>query len=143
MNRYSLRKDPKDTHWIALPNNGGEVGDMSDITCELNRLLGNYEVAVDERDTAIAERDKAREKLSEWSILTAWGGTPEIIHEFIKGQQNRIHYAQNLEEELFAAIAERDVLLQAIRNLRDTKGRYHTQQAFESLMTLLPTNQND
>jgi len=44
---------------------------------------------------------------------------------------------------LDAAIAERDVLLQAIRNLRDTKGRYHTQQAFESLMILLPTNQND
>jgi len=44
---------------------------------------------------------------------------------------------------LATAIAERDVLLQAIINLRDAKGRYHTQQAFESLMTLLPTNQND
>jgi hypothetical protein len=64
MNRYSLRKDPKyDTHWIALPNNGGEVGDMADITCELNRLIGNYEVAVDERDAAIAERDEARNLL--------------------------------------------------------------------------------
>jgi len=72
MNRYSLRKDPKyDTHWIALPNNGGEVGDMFDITCELNRLIGNYEVAVDERDTAIEERDalaKALEECKEDSI---------------------------------------------------------------------------
>jgi hypothetical protein len=96
-----------------------------------------------ERDAAIAERDEAREQLSEWRVLNAWGGTPEIIHEFIKGQQDRIHHAQNVEEELAAAIAERNVLLQAIRNLRDTKGRYHTQQAFESLMILLPTNQND
>jgi hypothetical protein len=37
-----------------------------------------------QRDTAIAERDEALEQLSEWSILNAWGGTPEIIHEFIK-----------------------------------------------------------
>jgi hypothetical protein len=103
---------------------------------------------IDERDKwrdryeiANAEHGEAVEQLSEWRVLNAWGGTPEIIHEFIKGQQDRIHYAQNVEEELAAAIAERDTLLQAIRNLRDTKGRYHTQQAFESLMTLLPTNQ--
>ena len=95
------------------------------------------------RDAAIAEHDEAREQLSEWYTLKLWGGTPEIIHEFIKGQQDRIHHAQNVEKELAVAIAERDVLLQAIRNLRDTKGRYHTQQAFEYLMTLLPTNQND
>jgi len=52
-------------------------------------------------------------------------------------------FCRKLERERDAAIAERDALLQAIRNLRDTKGRYHTQQAFESLMTLLPTKQND
>lgn len=51
MNRYTLRKEPEyDTPWIALPNNGGDVGDMADITCELNKLLGNYEVAMDDRD---------------------------------------------------------------------------------------------
>lgn len=36
MNRYTLRKDPEP--WIALPNNGGEVGDMADIVDELNKL---------------------------------------------------------------------------------------------------------
>jgi len=45
---------------------------------------------------------------TDWSILYAWGGTPEIIHEFIKGQQTRIHHAQNVENELAFAIAERD-----------------------------------
>ena len=52
--------------------------------------------------------NEAREQLAEWSILTAWGGTPEIIHEFIKGQQSRINHAQDVEEELATAIAERD-----------------------------------
>lgn len=40
----------------------------------------------------------AREQLAEWRTLTTWGGTPEIINDFIKGQQTRIHAAQNTEE---------------------------------------------
>ena len=50
-----------------------------------------------------AEKDraeKAEAALAEWSVLNLWGGTPEIIHEFIKGQQNRIHHCQDLETEL-------------------------------------------
>jgi archaellum component FlaC len=58
--------------------------------------------------TAIAERDEAREQLAEWRILNGWGGTPEIINEFIKGQQTRIQHAQNVDEELAAARAEID-----------------------------------
>ena len=39
MNRYSLRNEPEyDTPWIAAPNNGGDVGDMSYIVDELNKL---------------------------------------------------------------------------------------------------------
>ena len=39
MNRYSLKNEPEyDTPWIAAPNNGGDVGDMSDIVDELNKL---------------------------------------------------------------------------------------------------------
>ena len=43
--------------------------------------------------------EKAEAALAEWSVLNLWGGTPEIIHEFIKGQQNRIHHCQDLEAE--------------------------------------------
>ena len=50
-----------------------------------------------ERNAARAERAEAM--LAEWSVLNLWGGTPEIIHEFIKGQQNRIHHCQDLEAE--------------------------------------------
>ena len=57
-----------------------------------------------ERNAARAERAEAA--LAEWSVLNLWGGTPEIIHEFIKGQQDRIHYCQDLETELNAMKAE-------------------------------------
>jgi len=56
------------------------------------------------------ERDEARAELSEWRILNGWGGTPEIIHDFIKGQQTRIHHAQDLEAELAAVTEQRDRL---------------------------------
>jgi hypothetical protein len=46
-----------------------------------------------------AERDRLAEKLSEWKMLAGWGGTPEIINDFIKGQQSRIHAAQEAEEQ--------------------------------------------
>jgi hypothetical protein len=73
MNRYTLRKDPKyDTHWIALPNNGGEVGDLSDITCELNRLLGNYEVVVDECNALIKALEECKEDSIELLGERSW-----------------------------------------------------------------------
>ena len=49
---------------------------------------------------ANARAERAEAALAEWSVLNLWGGTPEIIHEFIKGQQNRIHHCQDLETEL-------------------------------------------
>ena len=48
---------------------------------------------------ANARAERAEAALAEWSVLNLWGGTPEIIHEFIKGQQNRIHHCQDLEAE--------------------------------------------
>lgn len=63
------------------------------------------QVAVKYND-AIARAEKAEAALVDWSLLNTWGGTPEIIHEFIKGQQNRIHYCQDLETELTRLRAE-------------------------------------
>jgi hypothetical protein len=53
-----------------------------------------------------SELTSARAEITEWRILNGWGGTPEIINDFIKGQQTRIHHAQDLETELTAARAE-------------------------------------
>ena len=63
---------------------------------------------VDALGEVTEQRDEAREELSEWRILNGWGGTPEIIHDFIKGQQTRIHHAQDLEAELATVTEQRD-----------------------------------
>jgi hypothetical protein len=56
-------------------------------------------------DTAI----EAMEELNEWKTLMSWGGTPEIINDFIKGQQSRIYAAQDAQEQrdLWRAEAQR------------------------------------
>ena len=57
-----------------------------------------------ERTELTARAERAEAMLAEWSVLNLWGGTPEIIHEFIKGQQNRIHHCQDLEAALAEAV---------------------------------------
>jgi hypothetical protein len=42
---------------------------------------------------------EAMEELNEWRTLNGWGGTPEIINDFIKEQQSRIYAAQKAEEQ--------------------------------------------
>ena len=54
------------------------------------------------------ERDEMREELQQWKMLCAWGGTPEHIDQFIKGQQSRIHQAQDIEETCEQLERERD-----------------------------------
>jgi hypothetical protein len=54
--------------------------------------------------------DQARAELATWHSLRLWGTTPEIVHEFIKGQQARIHAAQDIEAELAADRARLDWL---------------------------------
>ena len=83
------------------------------------------------------ELTAAREKLAEWKILNGWGGTPEIINDFIKGQQTRIHYAQNLEEELTAVTEQRDKLAYALDRITISGGGIFCRQiADEALQSL-------
>lgn len=71
------------------------------LRADLERFTGDglldCHTICDQRDAAIARAERAEAALAEWSVLNLWGGTPEIIHEFIKGQQNRIHHCQDLE----------------------------------------------
>ena len=78
----------------------------------------------------VVARLRAEVKLAEWSVLKLWGGTPEIIHEFIKAQQNRIHHCQDLEAEfleqarLLGMSGEREAdLLGKIERLAKDKAR--------------------
>lgn len=59
----------------------------------------------DVRNAAKALAETAEAELKEWRMLRAWGGTPEIVEQWIKGQQVRIHHAQGVEEELAKAEA--------------------------------------
>jgi hypothetical protein len=64
-------------------------------------------------DAAIEEL----EELNEWKTLKSWGGTPEIINDFIKGQQSRIYAAQEAEEQrdrLMECIEKGDALRFAV-----------------------------
>jgi hypothetical protein len=58
---------------------------------------------------AIDDAIESMEELNEWKMLISWGGTPEIINDFIKGQQSRIYAAQKAEAErdLWRAEAQR------------------------------------
>jgi hypothetical protein len=55
-----------------------------------------------------ARAERAEAELATWHSLRLWGTTPEIVNEFIKGQQARIHAAQDIEVELAAERARLD-----------------------------------
>ena len=85
-------------------------------------------------DRAIARAEKAEAELKEWSLLNLWGGTPEIIHAFVKGQQARIHAAQDVEGELEStkerALTLANSLDQAQTELAELKESVLVQQIF-------------
>lgn len=64
-------------------------------------------------DAAIEEL----EELNEWKTLKSWGGTPEIINDFIKGQQSRINYSQDLESILSETVRRVDRLADVLRTI--------------------------
>lgn len=77
---------------------GGEASDppaAAQCTC--------YNLWEEKYNTSQRELAEARGELTEWELLNLWGGTPELVHEFIKGQQVRIHCAQDLEKQLCEA----------------------------------------
>ncbi|CAB4164985.1 hypothetical protein UFOVP817_22 [uncultured Caudovirales phage] len=65
------------------------------------------------------ERDEAREELQQWKMLYAWGGTPEHIDQFIKGQQSRIHEAQEVELVCEQLERERDEARDELEAMRE------------------------
>jgi hypothetical protein len=66
---------------------------------------------------AIDDAIEAMKELNEWRTLSGWGGTPEIINDFIKGQQSRIYAAQEAEEQ-------RDRLAEALERILEYQGRF-------------------
>jgi len=87
---------------------------------------------------AIDAAIESMEELNEWRTLMSWGGTPEIINNFIKGQQSRIYAAQDAEEQ-------RDRLAEALERILSYQGRFCEEDpesiAAEALQSL--TNPNE
>ena len=71
MSKYALRKEPEyDTPWIAAPNNGGDIGDMSDIVDELNKLMHERNALFDALRKAVTWADCIAQRITEdrWNI---------------------------------------------------------------------------
>lgn len=69
---------------------------------------GNHVVPTEWAQQLERERAEAREEIIEWKTLCLWGGTPEHIHGFIKGQKSRIRHLER----------ERDEALEEVRRLK-------------------------
>ena len=92
---------------------------MSD-TPETNSIIRNAQ-ASDHPPTRLAamltvkceklerERDEAREEIKEWKTLCLWGGTPEHIHGFIRGQQSRIQHLECERDEAMELLASEKI----------------------------------
>ena len=93
-------------NWVSHHSKHADdlIAENVKLRADLERFTGHglldCHAICDQRDAAVARAERAEAMLAEWSVLNLWGGTPEIIHEFIKGQQNRIHHCQDLETEL-------------------------------------------
>lgn len=112
-------------HAMALPKTNPTHADIAwyvrevyELRAEAERLKRDYDYdhkclhEVRERCELWKQRaERAEAELKKWSLLNLWGGTPEIIHAFIKGQQNRICAAEKAEAELAAERARLDWLL--------------------------------
>lgn len=65
-------------------------------------------------------------------MLCAWGGTPEHIDQFIKGQQSRIHQAQDIEETCEQLERERDEALAKLSTVYRWIERNHSDGFIDS-----------
>jgi len=68
-------------------------------------------------------------------------GAEDRIRELLQDREILHQDGERWREYGKAAIQERITLQQAVIALRDAKGRHHTQQAFNHLVSLLPADQ--
>ena len=108
--------------------------DADKFTTWVDRANARADEAEHDCRVLIVQLNAAEAELKEWSLLNLWGGTPEIIHGFIKGQQARIHAAQDVEGELEStkerALTLANSLDQAQTELAELKESVLVQQIF-------------
>ena len=95
----------------------------ANLEISLTAAIRSANVRQDEAEKAMAERDKWKAKYIQQN--------KDLGCEQMDPNGTIWDYAKKLQ-------AKRDELLAAIRNLRDVKGRFHTEQAATNLFNLLP-----
>ena len=95
-----LRKHKAHKDWIILSVSEVTVIRNALLKLERERAEARKELSLKQQTLTIAKGTLSdlRKELNEWQTLCLWGGTPEHIHDFIKGQQTRIHEAQDIEK---------------------------------------------
>ena len=86
------------------------------------------------------EIERVRNELREWQALRSWGGTPEHIHDFIKGQQSRIHEAQDIEKTCEQLERELNEARQELLKLKSPK---ETRQVLFGKMEIMSKKPNN
>lgn len=97
--------------WISAPNNGGDIGGMSETVMELNKLLRERNEAHEQRDRLQAKLSEALEKLENTRkqrdrCQSGWGN--DI--------QKYLAEIRRAEVMLNEAVDQRDALANAIRS---------------------------
>ena len=115
-------------------------------TPETNSIIRNAQAA-DHPPTRLAatltlkceklerERDEAREEIKEWKTLCLWGGTPEHIHGFIRGQQSRIQHLECERDEAMELLASEKITRNHIIK-RSVEVEQERDEAREALMKI-------
>jgi chromosome segregation ATPase len=112
MSKYKLVNDDRYGSWINKPNNMGDVGDLNDITDEMNRLLSErdeaneelskkyveYDQLFDAAEKIKIERDEAREENTNLKLQLGLWEDGNLICEETLGEirllEERIEEAQ-------------------------------------------------
>lgn len=115
-------------------------------TPETNALLKGkttaWNVSVDDLLDHARRLERERDELKRW---TSVNGVLELQRERDEWKRSHDHVCRELSSCENARDQNAEMAEQAraaIRNLRDAKGRHHTQQAAEKLFALLPESQN-
>ena len=91
-------------HAVCVMQN--ERDEAMEDSLEQARLLG---MGSEREAKLISERDEAVEEIKEWKTLCLWGGTPEHIHGFIRGQQSRIQHLECERDEAMELLASEKI----------------------------------
>ena len=93
-------------HMLAVNKLCNERDEAQADCLEQARLLG---MGSEREARLISERDEAVEEIKEWKTLCLWGGTPEHIHGFIRGQQSRIQHLECERDEAMELLASEKI----------------------------------